>query len=209
MPTLFARRYARPVRAVSGTEKAVGGLILVLVVGLIATLVIHVARDRERLFDVPSPDSGEPGLDGSAGVASLLPDSALPDSGIPDWQPPRRVERFTPGNLYVKIDGQAEAYLKLGCVGLTFGTYAHATDAGRAIDVYWYDMGTQQNALRAYQAEAPRDVPPVSVGDGGYQAGSAVFFRKGANYVQVMPTQPGDADAEVARKIAERLAAGI
>jgi hypothetical protein len=204
MPTLFARRYARPVRAVSGTEKAVGGLILVLVAGLIATLVIHVARDRERLFDVASPDSGEPGLDGSAGVASRLP-----DSGIPDWQPPRRVERFTPGNLYVKIDGQAEAYLKLGVVGLTFGTYAHATVAGRAIDVYWYDMGTPENALRAYQAEAPRDVPPVSVGDAGYQAGSAVFFRKGANYVQVMPTQPGDTDAEVARKIAERLAAGM
>ena len=66
-------------------------------------------------------------------------------------------------------------------------------------------MGAPDGARRIYEIEKPTDAATVPIGDAAYDSGGAVFCRQGANYVQVLPALPGD--AEVARRIAERLAA--
>ena len=129
MPTFFARRYMRPPQAVSGTEKTVGIVILVLVAAIVVAFPYHVATDRNYLFDVSEQ------VYAGAPIAEVTPrhearpappdevPNPFPDVGSDGWHAPQQVERFSADKLYVMIDGRAEAYLKFSVVGLTFGRY--------------------------------------------------------------------------------------
>jgi len=215
MRTFFARRYMRRIEQVGNTEKVLGILIILLVAAIVVAFVLQVATDRDYLFNVDqeayAPAAAEPAdaepeaTRRSAGEG----ENPFPDPGLEDWRPPSRMDRFTADNLYVKIDGRAEAYLRFHVVELTFGTYRHESDGERTVDVYWYDMGAPANALGMYRSEHPPDATTVPVGRAGYQAGGAVFFCKGSSYVQVLPSRLDEADADAALKIAQRLAERI
>ncbi len=199
MPTFLGRRYARPPEAVSRTEKIVGAFALLLVAGIVAAFAVNVATNRDYLFSV----------DERSAAAAEPPASAFPEPGLAGWRLPEQVERFGTDDLYVKIDGRADALLRFHVVGLTFGTYTGGSDPAQSVDVYWYDMGAPANAEAAYQSEIAPGVTSIAVGAAGYQIGGAVFFWKGASYVQVLPSQPDEAGGQAALKIAERLATSI
>lgn len=182
------RRYARPAEQVSGTEMILGLSILFLTSGVVIAFVYEVAADRR-----------DPSQSGRV-------ESHFPDPGVPGWRSPQRISNYSRENLYVKIDGRAEFYLQSGMVAMTFGAYSSTGDPRRTVDVYCYDMGQPANASAVYRAEAPPDATPVAIGDEGYEVGGAVFFRKGAGYVQVLPGDPVDADGSAARAIAWRFA---
>ena len=210
MPTFFARRYMRKLEQVGSTEKVLGLVILLLLASLAALFGAQVATDDEYLFNVDDATyRGEGEARGPAAASEGGADglqNPFPDPGIEGWLPPRKVSRFTPENLYLKINGRADAYLQFHVVGLTFGTYHHQTDSDRALDVYWYDMGESENAFGMYRSEAPPDLEPVEFGREGYQTGGAVYFWKGSSYIQVLPTSFDAVDPTAALKIAERLA---
>ncbi len=201
MSTLFGRHYARPLAAVGATEKAAGIIILLLLAGIVTAFVVDAARPHAPLFEAPAATDPP--------ASRAVAESAQAFSGLelPDWQPPATVEHFTRDDLHVKIDGRAELFLPLGVVALDFGTYARRDDPTRGVDVYWYDMGTADGARRIFDVEKPTDTEAIAIGEVAYSSGGAVFFRKGANYVQVLPAQPED--AQVTRLIAKRLAAGM
>ncbi len=233
MPTFLSRRYARRIENVGATEKIVGVSLLLLTVGLVAVLAVQVATDETRLFDVgeaaysvAGSSPGDTGLGGTVwrgqavGVrlgdtvqshraAGFSPRGFPAQSGVEGWRAPRQVSRYSPDDLYVKINGRAEEYLRFHVAGLTFGIYEHRTDAGRTIDVYLYDMGEPANAAGIYRAEAVPGATPVAVGTEGYQIGPAVFFWSGTSYVQLLPSSLDEADARAALAIAGRLAGGM
>ena len=215
MRTFFARRYMRRIEQVGNTEKVLGIVILLLAAAIVVAFVLQVATDRDYLFSVdeqayapaaPEPADAEPE---AARRSTGQEENPFPDPRLEDWRPPLRVDRFTADNLYVKIDGRAEAYLRFHVVGLTFGTYWHEGDGERTVDVYWYDMGTPENALEMYRSEQPPDGTTIPIGRAGYQVGGAVFFCKASSYVQVLPSRPDDAAADAALRIAQRLAERI
>lgn len=197
MPTFLGRRYARPPEAVGTTEKVAGAFILLLLAGIIVAFGVHVATNRDYLFAVDERDEAQP----------EEPASVFPQPGIDGWRSPAKVERFGADDLYIKIDGRADAYLGFHVVGLAFGTYVSASDPGQMVDVYWYDMGAPANAEAVYRSEEAPGAAVAPLGSAGYQVGGAVFFWKGSSYVQVLPSDPSLAD--VALKIAEQLAARI
>lgn len=141
----------------------------------------------------------------AAQVGETAAEGPFPDPGLAGWQPPQEVSRYTPEDLYVKIDGRAGLYIQFSVVGLTFGTYSHERDSGRTIDVYWYDMGEPVNAFGIYRAEAAQGAEPVAIGRQGYQTGGAVFFWKGGSYVQVLPSASDADEARAALEIARRI----
>lgn len=191
MLPLPLRRYARPAEQVSGAEMILGASILILTAGIVTAFVYEVTTDQRE----PSQfDTAE------------LP---FPDPGVAGWRSPQRIFRYSRDNLYTKIDGGAEVYLQLGMVALTFGAYSSVDDLKHTVDVYWYDMGDAANALAVYRAEAAPGAMPITIGDEGHEIGGAVFFRKGASYVQVLPSALVEADAHAARGIAENFAAWI
>jgi hypothetical protein len=169
-----------------------------------------IAADLEsspRTSALPENTSAEPVREGAARNPSA--ENPFPESGLDAWRTPRQASRYTPDNLYAKIDGRADLYLQFHVVALTFGAYVQASDEQRTIDVYWYNMGQPDNALGVYRAEAPEDTAPLEIGRRAYQAGTAVFFVKGAAYVQVLPSGPEEIDGQAALTIARRIAERI
>ena len=136
-------------------------------------------------------------------------DYPFPDAGVDGWRSPSRTSHYTAETLYKKINGRADAYLQFGVVGLAFGSYEHEADPSRMIDVYWYDMGKPDNAFGMYRSEMPPDVRSVALGREAYDVGGAVFFCKGASYVQVLPAGALDHEQSASLSIAERIAALI
>lgn len=212
MLPLPLRRYARPAEQVSGTEMVLGLSILFLTGGIVTAFVYEVAADRRAPSQAAAEDSETPlpnaqsGMGPSGATKPSIAEQPFPDPGVPGWRSPQRISRYSRENLYVKIDGRAPVYLDSGVVALTFGAYSYRGDPRRTVDVYWYDMGDPANASAVYRAEAPPDATRVAIGDEGYEVGGAVFFRKGAGYVQVLPGDPVDADGLAARAIAQRFA---
>ena len=230
MPTLLSRRYVRPIEKVSTTEKVVGLALLLLTAGIVAAFVVQVATDKDNLFEVDegayapveSRDADtlvarelqpvQPAV-GSAVRTTTRVDPKMvrttglfPDPGIDGWIPPRHVSRYTPDTLHVKINGRAPVYTEAGLVTLIFGRYSHRGDPGLTVDVYWYDMGTADNARAVYRAEAAPGAAPVPFGREGYQSGGAFYFWTGSGYVQVLPADVDGATAQAARIIAQKLA---
>jgi len=214
MPTLFARRYMRKAERIGAVEKALGAVIVVAVAGIVAIFIVHATTNEDYLFNVdetayastaavsPKPES----------VIAAAPDGSpvlFPDPGLEGWRAPREIDSFDSDTLYIEIDGRAPAYLEFGFVELALGTYEHESDPNRIVDVYIYDMGAPDNALRMYRAEEPAEKTPVTIGTVAYQVGGAVFFCKDALYVQVMPSTLDDADAQAALRIAELVAARL
>jgi hypothetical protein len=199
MPSVFGRRYYRGVEALGPTEVALGLFILVLVAGVVGGFAVQTVTSRSDLVSV------EP----AAAVHTIPLESPFPEPGVDGWRAPKTADQFSAQNLYLKIDGRAEVYLQFNVVGLTFGTYYHETDTEWSIDVYWYDMGEAVNAFGIYQAEAPPEAAPATIGRQGYQVGGAVFFWQGRGYVQVLPAGSDSAHAEAAMEIARQIASRI
>lgn len=199
MPTFLRRRYARPLDQVSRTERLVGVGLLALLAAAVGALAGRVLSDRAPLFEL-SPEAAEPDAGGSAAPAAVLAELALPG-----WTGPAQLRRFAPDELYLKIDGRAELYLQHDVAGLTFAAYRRADDPQRGLDVYCYEMRDAACAGRIYDLERPPDAAALALGDAAYQAGGAVYFRRGSAYVQVLPAAAEDADAalELARRLAE------
>jgi len=212
MPTFLSRRYRRPIKQVGATERTISVLILLCTCVIVAAFVVQVVTNEDYLFSTDEEAYGRTGeREATAGATtggSNVPMTAspFPDSGLEDWLSPRQVARYSPDDLYKKIDGRAPAYLERGCVGLTFGRYEHRSDPVRALDVYWYDMGAPDNAVAMHRIEAAPVAEGVAIGTGSYQIGGAVYFCKGSSYVQVLPSSLGPADAEAARAVAQRIA---
>jgi hypothetical protein len=202
MATFFARRYMRRPEGVGIVERSLGAIIVLLLAGVVTVYVRQVITDKGYLFEVEEAAYRDP----QEQAASPNP---FPDPVVTDWCVPREVSRFTPENLYQKINGRADTYLQFHVVGLTFGTYYHRTAPDGLIDVYWYDMGRPVNAFGIYRSEASPEAAAVPIGNDAYATGGAVFFWKGTSYVQVLPTRFDESDARVSLAIAERLATAI
>ena len=207
MATFFGRRYLRPASAVSRVEMMLGGVILLLVVALVVFGVWHVQQDHSPLFVVSEDKVPPPGAPGPVPTPAAS-ENPFPPIDMPGWLDPQQVDRFAPDELYKKINGHDEAFFAHGVVGLAFARYVDEADADHVIDVYWYNMGTPDQALSMYKSEEGEG-EPLSFGVAGYMVEGAVFFCEGASYVQVMPSSFDEADAPATLRIAERIAARI
>jgi len=210
MPSFFARRYLR--QQAGRTERVLGLLILLLTGGIVAAYIVQSLTHTDYLFVASIPESKEAAP--SAGDSARAPADAsvanpFPDCGVAGWKKPAAASRYTPDNVHEKIDGRADLYLQFQMASLTFGVYMQERDEAKSIDVYWYDMGTPQNALGIFRAEQPEDAESLPIGRTGYVGGGAAFFIKGASYVQVLPAGEEADDAQAAMEIARRIAAGI
>ncbi len=194
MPTFFARRYFRPVAAVSRTEQAVGAFILLLLAVIFGGMAWHVRSDRDDPF--------APVLVGEPARAWQFPE-------LPGWQPPEAAEHYASDELYLKINGRAEFYLQHQVTGLVFGTYTHVLNPDRTIDVYCYTMRTAEAARAAYEAEKPADGIALDSDATGYTSAGAVFACVAAHYLQVLPAREAAEDAAAARDLMVRLSAAV
>ncbi|MEM7245405.1 MAG: DUF6599 family protein [Acidobacteriota bacterium] len=78
------------------------------------------------------------------------------------WAPASRVQTFTNDNLYEKINGQAEQYVKFGFRELSFLILEEPS--GESVDLFLYDQARFENALGLF-AEQRGSKPLLTRGD--------------------------------------------
>ena len=93
------------------------------------------------------------------------------------------IETYDPDTLSDKIDGKAELYLPAGfkemsCRGYALGA-AH-------VDMYIYDMATPPGAFAVFSGQRRPGSADVALGDNAYATSNALFFSKGAYYVELV-----------------------
>lgn len=157
----------------------------------------------------PAATPAVPGTAAPATATSMTPTGAqggLPASfGDPAWTLSGAVERFRPDNLYEKINGKADQYLRNGVAGLTAASYTDRRDAKRFLDVYLYDMGNSRNAFGIFSGERPAAAATAKLGDQGYRVEASYFFTRGRYYVQVLASDRGKLLEEAGLKLARTL----
>ncbi len=165
----------RPARTPGPLERRIGALLLVLLAllaGVYAWAGTGQGPSSLRPIEAPAP-----------------PPSALPLTSPAGW-PRGAVERYEPDALFEKINGKADAYIALDVEDLQFAGYSDPKDPSVFADVYIFDMGAALNAYGIYRAQRSGKETAFEVPEEGSRAGSAVFFRKGSHYVEVVGSGP-------------------
>lgn len=123
----------------------------------------------------------------------------------PGWKQRKPAKRFTPENLWDKIDGRAEFFLSYDMVGMTFAEYSDASNARNYLSVSIYDMGKPANAFGVFAGERREGVTPVELGREAYGSGPNLFIWKGPYYVRMITSKDSPGLREINFQIAERL----
>ncbi len=182
-----------------GRERLASALILLVLVGIAASLVLRQLRrsgvepGAEALPSVtpePAPDP-IPASD-PASLAALLP----------GWQGAGTLERYGPDRLFEKINGQADLYLDAGFEGLEAQRLRDPRDPARSVELRLYTMTSPEAAasVRARQQRPGGEAPAAGV-DGQCLEG-ACFLAHGPFYLEVIPTPPGEPMAATSREAA-------
>jgi len=117
-------------------------------------LPIELLGDNSKqieLYNRPLRPWVEPGqpITGTATDLGPFPSRTLDD----EWQPVGRVKFFQPDNLYEKINGEAEKFIKQGFVELAFLRLRSASDAGE-IAIELFDQGSLSGSLGIFSEHA-------------------------------------------------------
>lgn len=186
MARFFAQPYARRLARGGSPRTTAGALVLLLLLLVAVTCAMYLRARR-----------------------GVRPFEATPAEG---WHMRGSMERFADTDMYLKVDGAADAYLRFNARQLRFATYTRDAGAGGAaaggavVEVYCYDMAAPGDARSAYKAEKPSGAITVPVGDAAYQAGGTVFFVRGKSYVRLIPIEGNAADAPANLELARALA---
>lgn len=117
-------------------------------------LAVELLGDNSRQIEIynrplkPWVEPGQP-LAGAAFDLGPFPARTLDD----EWQPVGRVKRFQKDNLYEKINGEAEKFIKQGLVELAFLRLRSASDASE-IAVELFDQGSLSGSLGIFSEHA-------------------------------------------------------
>ena len=153
---------------IPGSENLSVALIALLLIGLGAwvtttrddfdpterDLAIELLGDNSRqiqIYNRPLKPWVEPGqqVAGAAFDLGPFPAHTLDD----EWQPVGRVKRFQKDNLYEKINGEAEKFIKQGFVELAFLRLQSADDASE-IAIELFDQGDLSGSLAVFSEHA-------------------------------------------------------
>lgn len=163
-------------------EAFLGFLILFLLMVIAVGVWVKQSRYDEALFSAaisrnpPSRNHRDP-----AGSAQNFEDY-LPD-GMVVLTP---IESFGPENLSEKIDGKAELYLSSGFLGLRTQRFAEADKPEQWLELFVYDMGSQQNAFSVYSTQRRADAEDANFAQSSYRTENALFFQQGQFYVEII-----------------------
>jgi len=161
MPSFLARRYAR--EQVPALERSIAALVLLLTVGIVATLTGVALRPAPPLFQT-QPGSERSGANRELFVAR----SMMPPLGTAGWSDATDVRTVTPGE---------------GNVSLAYeGRYRSVADPNQTVPVLIRDTGEPRNARQLFESDRPATAVALNVGCKGWQTASAGGFWAGRYY---------------------------
>ena len=205
-------------------EKAIGGLILILLIGIGFGIArkgqnfdqIRFTGDIEALEFTRSAVEGKaatlrneddlrvnetyaPQNTETAGTArDILP---LADGLVPMGE----TEHYTEDTLYEKINGRAPAYFEYRFQELTSRSFALEGSDGEYVDIYLFKMDSPLNAFGIFSSERDASGLPLDWAADGYGSGMGIFMRCGGVYVQILASSTNSAVMRSAEAFARAL----
>lgn len=186
---LFPKRQAR---TPSGTERAVGAILIVLLAFVVGAFAWSGTWPGPA--ELRETEAGPP------------PAATLPVASPGGW-PRGAIETYDTSSLYEKINGKADAYLAFRFDVLEFAGYTDPARPEVFVDIYLYGFETAIDAFGMYRSQraSPDDVPPTGGELGGKS--TALFGWKGPRYLEVVASGP-EAQAE-ANALANRVRSSL
>lgn len=117
--------------------------------------------------------------------------------------------RFSPENLFEKINGREGFYKSRGFRALHFASL-EAVEGDAVIDVEWFDLGTPAQALGAFSAERAEGAPVEAV-----PGGSQYLFRnmaaavRGPNYIRLVGIDEAPGTQSALQALLRRIEGGL
>lgn len=147
----------------------------------------------------------------SAICALLLPTSLkaekeLPFPQVEGWELKVYEEFYTSENLWHRINGAADAFLKYDFKDLHLADY---TKGNEIITVYLYRHSSLPNTFGIYTQERYPDYDFLEIGGQGYQSSGILNFFKGNYYIKLSSSIYGDESAPGLQALAAEIAAEI
>jgi hypothetical protein len=215
----LARKVLR--KQISAREAAFGALFVAALIG--AGLWIAAQKDNfdpaerdigyqalvdssveDTLYRVPLQRWREPGTQGGpeapAADLGVFPPELLAEG----WQLDGRVESYDPSDVYEKINGAAEQYLRFGFKRLHYVTLARGQDL---LTIELYDQGSFQNALGVYSEQKDPGQAVERRGDLElYTTPAGVIGRYDRYYFKIAGNSGNEAVLAKASAVADALA---
>lgn len=106
------------------------------------------------------------------------------------WTKSAKVEKYTPDNVFVLIDGEAELYFPYGLKQTFSFTLDRAKpDGGKeSVTVELYEMGSLLDAFGIYSNYRDRDAQFLDIGAEACQGSSQIVFYQGAYFARIHAT---------------------
>jgi hypothetical protein len=164
-------------------------------------LPIELLGDNSRQIEIynrplrPWVEPGQP-MAGAAFDLGPFPPRTLDD----EWQPVGRIKRFQADNLYEKINGEAEKFIKQGFVELAFLRLRSASDASE-IAIELFDQGNLSGSLGIFSEHAAGRVIEEQDGVSFVATKAGAIGRKGRHFFRIA----GDRHSDVITDKATRL----
>lgn len=209
---------------IGGTEKSIGGLIIVLLVAIGVTIAIKgksydpsiytgnteaLEFTREAVVGVAATLKGEAEL-GASEMAGMASPAASAGSGelsafISGLSPMGPTEHYIPDTLYEKINGRAPAYLEYNFEELTSRSYTIDASPGEFLDIYLFRMDSPLNAFGIFSAERDDTGAPLEFVADGYESEMGYFLRHADIYVQTVASSTRPEVMNIARAYTKAL----
>ena len=138
-------------------------------------IAVELLRDPQspKLYSIPLKPWTEPGMPTAAQTQSLGP---FPQSILDlEWQPASRLKEFNSTNLFEKINGEAEKFIRQGFKSLYY-MVLKSNDDGSEIAMELYDQGDIRGSMGIFaeHLSADRDIE---------QNNQVVFFKTAAGVI--------------------------
>ena len=154
---------------------------------------------REPAAAAKPADGAEEGAAGSPGAAIKGEPMTLAIAGL---KPMSDTEFYGSNNLFEKIDGRAPAYQGFHFQQLRCRSFAVEGSDGSFVDVFEFRFDTPVNAFGMFALERDPKGKPLDFAADGYAGEMGLFFRQGAQYVQIIASDQNAKTMTLARAVA-------
>lgn len=201
----MALRRTGPGRA----ERLAAAAVLVVLAAAAAWLWLTQSRLSPAVLVALSPPPPPASAVLGAGSGRTFATAAFLDD-LPGAKPTGPVESYDPETLSDRIDGKAELYLAANFQEMSVRPFALPN--GARLDAYVYAQAKPQDAYAVLSSQRRPGARPSGLSPDAYATENALYFTKGAHYVELSADRADASTREAleaaAKALAERLPAG-
>jgi hypothetical protein len=159
------------------------GLVLIGVLLLTGAGLLVVQSHFDPATWRDQPQESKAVVPAATGKAAADPPGDEAPAGLKALGP---AENYDPESLSDKIDGKAEFYLAAGFRQLATRRFVLASDKGRWLERYVYDMGHSRGAFAVFSGQRRPSPEPLTLTADAYRSANGLFLTHGRFYLEIV-----------------------